>query len=257
MPVYPATGLVLRRASMGEADRILTLFTAERGKLSAVAKGSRRVTSRLTGATEPFTLSRFLLATGRSLDIVTQCEIRNAFSGLRQDLPRLARATFVCELLDRFTIEHDDSAAAELLECAVRALALLERTDTDLDIALHAFELRMLDIQGYAPALDRCVRCGNSVAGGRVGFSPSLGGALCAEDRYRADDAFEISAATLAVMTSLVALEDEELSGLHPDPQRMAEVARAMRWYVRYRLDRDLKSAEFLDQLRAAEPSGR
>jgi DNA repair protein RecO (recombination protein O) len=253
MPVYSATGLVLRRTNLAEADRILTLFTAERGKLSAVAKGARRVTSRISGATEPFTLSRFLLATGKTLDIVSQCEIRCAFSGLRQDLQRIARATYVCELLDRFTIEHDDAAAEALLDCAVRALELLERADTELDISLHAFELRMLDIQGYAPALARCARCGNPVAGGKAGFSPSLGGALCAEDRYRADDAFGVTGATLALMVALCSLDDADLAALHPSPREMAETARAMRWYIRYRLDRELKSAEFLDQLRAGQ----
>ena len=66
MPTYTATGLVLHRLNLGETDKILTLYTHERGKISAVAKGARRATSRLSGATELFTLSRFLLATGKS-----------------------------------------------------------------------------------------------------------------------------------------------------------------------------------------------
>src|SRR5947209_8573031 len=107
MPAYPATGLVLSRRNLGETDRILTLYTREHGKLGAVAKGARRSGSRLSGATEPFTESRFLLATGRSLDIVTQCEVRQSFPGLRTDLEMLARATYFCELLSTFTVERD------------------------------------------------------------------------------------------------------------------------------------------------------
>src|SRR5581483_4451126 len=107
MPVYKATGLVLHRLNLGETDKILTLYTREHGKLSAVVKGARRPTSRLSGATELFTLSRLLLATGKSLDIVTQCEIRETFPRLRADLDLLARATYFCELLDRLTLERD------------------------------------------------------------------------------------------------------------------------------------------------------
>src|SRR5579862_3611183 len=99
MPTYTADSLVLHRLNLGENDRILTLYTREHGKLSAVAKGARRATSRLVGATELFTQARVLLATGRSLDILTQCEIRASFPALRNDLERLARATYLCELL--------------------------------------------------------------------------------------------------------------------------------------------------------------
>src|SRR5215468_2707066 len=103
MPAYTTTGLVLHRLNLGETDKILTLYTREHGKLSAVAKGARRAGSRLSGATELFTDSKFLLATGKTLDIVTQCEIRESFPALRNDLERLARATYFCELLDRMT----------------------------------------------------------------------------------------------------------------------------------------------------------
>ncbi|HLJ56044.1 MAG TPA: DNA repair protein RecO, partial [Chthonomonadaceae bacterium] len=83
MPSYNASGIVVHRTDLGEHDRILTLFTRDKGKLSAVAKGSRRAASRLSGATELFVHARMQLAVGKTLDIVTQCEIQQSFSGLR------------------------------------------------------------------------------------------------------------------------------------------------------------------------------
>ncbi len=161
MPVYTATGLVLHRINLGETDKILTLYTRERGKLSAVAKGARRVTSRFSGATELFTVSRLLLATGKSLDIVTQCEIAESFPGLRADLPRLVRATYFCELLDRLTLEHDATASEELFDLTVSALYLLERAEAYPDSIVHSYEMRLMAALGYAPVLDHCVVCGN------------------------------------------------------------------------------------------------
>src|SRR4051794_38220017 len=98
MPSYNATTLVLHRMDLGENDRVLTLFTREKGKLSAVAKGARRGGSRMSGATELFVQARMQLGVGRTFDIVTQCEIQRSFSGLRIDLQRLARATYFREL---------------------------------------------------------------------------------------------------------------------------------------------------------------
>src|SRR5688572_12551465 len=92
--VYKEEAIVLRRLSTGETDRILTLFSRDRGKLSAIAKGARGPRSRLAGATEPFTHFTGLLAQGQNLDVLTQAEVQNAFMGLRKDLVRVAYAAY-------------------------------------------------------------------------------------------------------------------------------------------------------------------
>lgn len=251
MPTYTATGLVVHRLNLGETDKILTLFTRDHGKLSAVAKGARRASSRLSGATELFTRSRLLLATGKTLDIITQCEITESFPGLRTDLECLARATYFCELLDRFTHERDSTMSAELFDLTTDALTLLERADVYLDAVVHAYELRLLEIEGYAPVLDRCLRCGGELDHRQLGFSPALGGTLCSADRYRADDAILIAPETVTLLQDLLAAEPDILLALRPPARLAAEAATALRWYIRFRADRDLKSADFLDKLRA------
>src|SRR3989442_3918107 len=187
MPVYKANAIVLRRSDLGETDRILRLLTRERGKVDAVAKGARRGTSRLSGATELFTLSRMLLAEGKTLDIVSQCEIRESFPGLRNDLGLLARATYLCELVDRFAVEGEPNP--DIFDLLLSGLYLLQRPLKDRDVIVHSFELHLLAERGYRTELDLCVRCGGKIAGGRTAFSPSLGGLLCAQDRFAADDA--------------------------------------------------------------------
>lgn len=248
MPVYKADAVVIHRIHLGETDKILTLLTRETGKLSAVAKGARRTHSRLSGATELFTHSRMLLAVGKSLDVVSQCEIRESFPILRNDLPLMARATYLCELVDRLIEEREPNP--DVFDLLLSALHLLQRARERPDVIVHAFEMRLLAERGYAPELSACVRCGEALTRGRTTFSPSLGGTLCSACRFSAEDAIAVQAATLERMRQFLEAPPEELLQLTPAPAADQEVARCLRWHIRYRAERDLKSAAFLDMLR-------
>lgn len=248
--VYPATGIVLHRFSLGETDRVVTLLTPDHGKLNAVAKGARRAGSRFSGATELFTHSRLLLAVGRSLDVISQCEVKESFPALRADLGLLTRATYACELVDHLMEEREpDQDAYELLIMLLHLLPLAAATP---DVVLHAFELRLLEERGYAPRLDACARCQGSLEGGRIAFSPSAGGALCDGCRGTGD-AFVIQPASLVAMQTMLIAAPEAIVGMAPPPRVMVEIDRCLKWHIRYRLDRQLRSAEFLEMLRATD----
>lgn len=233
---------------LGEKDRILTILSREAGKLGAVAKGSRGGTSKLSGATEPFTYSRMLLASGRSLDIISQCEIRESFPALRNDLQMLARAQYFCELTDRFMLDREPNA--EVFDLLLSALYLLKRMRDQPDVITHAFELHLLAERGYTPELDICVRCGERVLDLKAGFSPALGGALCISHNTSAQDAFTVRPAALELMRTLLRAEPEELVMIKPDSSAMLDIDRCLRWYIRYRTEYDIKSALFLDMVR-------
>src|SRR5437867_3061084 len=142
MPVYNVNAIVLRRSDLGETDRILRLLTRECGRVDAIAKGSRRGASKLSGATEIFTHSRMMLATGKSLEVVSQCEIRECFPALRGDLNALARASYICELVDRLMEEREPNP--EVFDLVLSALYLLQRSPVNPDVIVHAFEMRLL-----------------------------------------------------------------------------------------------------------------
>src|SRR5689334_11560075 len=100
--LYRVTGIVLKRSDVGEADRLLTLLTAERGKLRAVAKGARKPTARKTGHVELFNQASFLIAVAREIDLVSQVDTLEPFLRVRDDLDRLSYAYYFAELADRF-----------------------------------------------------------------------------------------------------------------------------------------------------------
>jgi len=106
---YKVDGIVLRARDFGEADRIITILDRNLGKLEAVAKGARRTRSRLGGSCQPFSHNHFLLWHGRTLDGVIQCEVVHSFSSLREDLMRLAAASYMAELVDEVVRDHPPS----------------------------------------------------------------------------------------------------------------------------------------------------
>lgn len=253
MGVYKTNALVLRRIPLGETDKIVTLFTREYGKFNAVAKGARKTTSRLSGATEPLTLLRALLAEGMNLDIVTQCEVRESFPVLRRDLGLILRATYACELLDKLTVERD--AAPEAFDLLLSTLYVLQRA-LDPDAALHAFELQLMAQVGYEPRLDACVRCGRNLAGAddrdeRTFFSPERGGLLCRACADATNDALAIGRDTAAMMARLLAEHDARaLAKIELAPVVRDELARVLRAHLRYRMERAIQSTALLDAFR-------
>ncbi|MCK5922153.1 MAG: DNA repair protein RecO, partial [Methylococcales bacterium] len=104
---YRTEAIILSRRNLGEADRLLTLYTREFGKKQALAKGARKPQSRKTGHVELFMRTNFLIAKGRTFDIITQAELVETYAALRTDLIRTTYASYAVELLDRFTPEED------------------------------------------------------------------------------------------------------------------------------------------------------
>src|SRR5512138_1662228 len=136
--LYRTDAIILRRADFGEADRLLTVFTPQFGKVRLLAKGVRKTTSRKAGHVELFMLTDMLVAQGRTWDIISQAEIVEAYRNLREDLDKTSHAYYLAELLDRFTEEHD--ANAPLFELLALSLARLSHVE-DPFMALRFFEL--------------------------------------------------------------------------------------------------------------------
>src|SRR3712207_8076960 len=121
---YRVEAIVLKRIDFGEADRVLVIFTRDRGKLSVVAKGIRRISSRKAGHLELFTHAEIQLARGANLDVVTEATTRDAFRGLRDDLARTSHAYLVAELVDALTEEAAEQP--EVFDLLVQTLSAPE-----------------------------------------------------------------------------------------------------------------------------------
>ncbi len=178
MALYRDEAVVLRTYKLAEADRIVVLLTAGRGKVRAVAKGVRRTGSRLGGRLEPSTHVQLMLHEGRELDVVTQVEAVHQFRTIREDLVRLRDALAILEAVDQ--VARERSPDPPLFAMLVGALRTLDRRPAALLVA--GFYWKLLGLEGTAPMLDACVRCGTPAAGGDVelvALDLAEGGAVC------------------------------------------------------------------------------
>lgn len=250
MRTYSASCIVLRRIDLGEKDRILTLLTREQGKLSAVAKGARRTGSRFGGASEPLTYCRLMLSTGRDLDIVTQAEIKESFPHVREDIRRIAYGLYMLELVNAFVDTRQPNP--DIFDTLLSALYILE-SGTDAEVTARYFEIRLLSILGYEPHIDACLRCGRKPGLGKIVFSPPMGGFVCNECGETPKGAVEVSGAVASYITALRRAEPPQLQRMCVPNGARRDLSRIMRRHIRYQLESDLKSSEFIDAITAIE----
>ena len=194
--LYRVTAIVLRRRDLGEADRLLTIFTREQGRIRVVAKGARRSSSRSSGHLEPFGLSRLLIARTRGLDIISQAESIAQFPRLRESEVAIATAGYIAELLDTLVPEHEAHPA--IFDGTRAALELLDAGSDALLVRL-AQQLGMLRALGYHPRLTNCLQCGRDIQPGGNAFAPD-GGVVCVHCALSRPDAWRLDDAALKVL---------------------------------------------------------
>lgn len=249
--VYSAEALVLRRTDLGEADRIVTIFTPHVGKLRAVAKGVRRPTSRLGGHLELFTHSRVLIAKGRDLDIITQAETINSFIGMRDDLWRATFAYYAAEIADRLTVERNPEPA--VFDLLVKTLGRIA-TDRDPELALRFYEMQLFDCLGFRPELHRCVRCEEPLGPSTNFFSSSVGGVLCLNCGQSEPSARALATTAFKVLRLFQSGDYATASRLNVEAPLRRELANVLEGYSEHLLEREIRSAELLTALRASTP---
>lgn len=245
--LYRSEAIVLRRRDFGEADRLLTLFTRDYGKVRAIAKGARKPRSRKAGHIELFMRSKMLFARGRNLDLVTQAELVEAYRSLREDLVRVTYASHLVELLDRFTAEND--AQPELFRLLAEALDWLTES-RDLLLTARYYELRLLSLVGFEPRLFQCVNCAAVLEPQDQFFSAELGGALCPRCQVADDRAQPLSLSALKVLRFLQTRPYGAVSVLRVRRSLHTELETIMHNYLQHHLERRLQSADFLKRLR-------
>ena len=170
-------GIVLRSLRYGEADRILHLYTPDRGRIGAIAKGVRRARSRFGGRLEPFFRLRLVLYEGRGdLLTVTSAETVAAHPRLREDAAALDGAARACEAVAR--VFDDGDPHAGVYHLLANELALLDAHPAKAGRAnALAFRVKLLLAAGFAPHLAACASCGEREH--LVGFSGAAGGVVC------------------------------------------------------------------------------
>ncbi len=246
---FRAEAVVLRHSDFGEADRLLTLYTRERGKVRAIAKGARKIASRKAGHLEPFTRVKLQLAKGRDLFIVTQAETIDAYPALRADLTLTGYAAYVIELLDRF-VPDEEAAVPSLFRLLTETLSRLA-TESIPWLTVRSYEMRLLDFLGFRPQLFECANCENEIQAEDQFFSAALGGAICPRCGRGLPGLWPISQEALKYLRHFQRSEYRTAMRARPDEATQKEVETLMQGYFQYLLERELNTPGFIKHVKA------
>ena len=223
---YSTEAVVLRSIRLGEADRVLHLYTRANGRVGAVAKGVRKTMSRFGGRLELLSHAELVLHRGRSdLETVTGVQLVDSHRGAREDYYRFSVGMIGAEAMLRLFPEQEPNERA--FGALTRFLELLDETPhtavtPTLDPLGLSFQLKLLWLSGYLPHLTSCAECGADDAT-LVGYSPRAGGAVC-RACARQSEALALSGEGISAIEALLArpLADAVTLGLGPQAARDA-----------------------------------
>ncbi|MFH1662522.1 MAG: DNA repair protein RecO [Chloroflexota bacterium] len=251
---YKTEAIIIKKTKLGEADRILTFYTPHLGKIQAVAKGVRRPRSKMSGHLELLTHSLVPLARGKNLDTVTGCQTINSFLAVKSDLELSSYALYVIELINKFTEENIENYP--LFKLLLETLKQLEKGSNN-ELVLRYFEIHLLSYVGYRPQLQHCVLCHSPLKQATLSFSPKAGGMLCPDCNNSQPLTYKISLDGLKLLRVLQESDYEMVNQLEAKPQSNYEIEWMIRNYIRYLLERDVKSIAWLDTIRRQNREGK
>jgi len=251
--LYRTRGLVLKRRDFGEADRLLTVLTRDHGKVTLLAKGARKPSSRKAPHVDLFKHVDLLVHKGRSFGIVSQADTVSTFASFHQDLERLAAAHYMAELADVLTAEEEEAAAVYDF-----MLSVLQWLDEGAEPRLvqRYFELHFLDLAGYRPQLYSCLACSQWLQAEVNFFDPVAGGMFCPRCQQRSTRARRVSVGAQKVLRFLQRSHIDACRRLVLRRSLHDELENLLAEYVRCVMERSPKSSQFIETVRALSPEG-
>ena len=258
---YKLRGLVVRTADLSGSDKLLTILTAERGLLTAVANGSRSLKSRYLAAAQLFCYADFVLECRRDRFWVREAELIESFYDLRLDIVSTALANYVCDVAGNVTVPEQPDP--DILRLALNALYAIASKKYDPTLVKAAFEFRVAATLGYLPELSVCATCG--VPEGDMMLDVMNGGLICSSCHTaiqgdlpaNADDFSARTRALLCILTPavrnaliyLITCPVERLFSFRIGEEDMRHLAHATEEYLLNHLERGFRTLQFYKEV--------
>lgn len=239
---------MLRHRDWGEADRIITVYTREIGKARVVVKGARKIMSRKAGHLEPFSLVKMQLSKTSDLPILTQVETIRSNQGLRDNLEGIAAASYLAELVEKFTQDEQDGES-EMFKLIADSFERLTKPD-QVWMATRFFETRLLGLAGYQPEFFQCVDCHNTIAQEDQFFAPAMGGVVCPRCGTYKAGSWKLTAKTLKYLRHFLRAPYSEYAKAKPDEKERLAIETFFQNYFRFLLERNLNTPDFIRSIK-------
>jgi DNA repair protein RecO (recombination protein O) len=253
MPPFVIEGVILRTSDFQERDRLITLYSEGRGKVRGVAKGAKASRRRFGANLDLLAHVRVhgFEKPNQALVRIDGVDLLDHYGGVRRDIRAFARACYLAEWTEGCTAERQPLPG--LLSLILQVLSLLEARKGGEGL-IRIFEIKLLDMAGYAPRLDRCVACGGTLDHlSRVRVRVERGGALCAACAPGAPSGLEVSLGALRVLQDARGAGMDRLLRIGFTAQTMAECRTLLRAFHAYHVGSPLRSLAFLEAVERGE----
>jgi DNA repair protein RecO (recombination protein O) len=239
MGQYKTEAILLAVRNWGEADSMVTLFSREYGKINAVAYGARRPKNALAGSVQPFVHGEVLLEAGKSLDVLRQCEIKQSFRKLREELAQMAYATFLAELTSELWPER--VAEPAVFQLILATFQLLGKRNPRLTALAGGVQL--LSLSGFHPEIQHCVVCAEPVSY-PAGFDSQAGGSICNSCAPESNQ--EFTAEVHHFLLQLLQLDWANPGHFSVNGAVLLQTEKLLAEFIACCLDKELKSLAFI-----------
>lgn len=179
---YTTDAINLKSYDLSDADKIILMYSKDKGLIKGVAKGVKKPKSKLGARMDSLIANTLMFAKGRNLDTICQAQAINTFKDSRQDIDKLMCSSYISEIVSNFGVE-DDPCSKEVYDLLYKALDKISKSESKKDvlIATIKFQLKMMLISGFSLELDTCLCCGERILNDDMYFSQDMGGIICKE----------------------------------------------------------------------------
>ena len=251
MSIHKTEAIVIKTFDFRETSIIATLYTKDFGKINGILKGIKAAPPKFGSTLEPFSLNEIIFYKKRnsSLHLVSQCDLKDNFGSLRNNVTGVILASMMMEMLD--AVLPLEEANADIFDLSVASLKGMSDYFY-VDKIATIFKIKLLALSGFKPHFDSCISCGDRITG-QGKFSIGLGGLICAncfKKDYKARSIFRGTIATIMHIEKS-SLEDNLRLGINPQIKR--ELGSILSAFIEFHIDKKLKSQNVLDSIKLTE----
>lgn len=182
MDSFVTNAINLKAYNLSESDKIMVMYSRDKGLIRGVAKGVKKPKSKLGARMDLLVANKLMLHKGRNLDTISQAEALNTFNATRRNMDKIFYSMYISEVVNNFGVE-DDPCSAVIFDLLYEALNTVSQAPDKVRIltAVLKFQLKMMRVSGFSLELDRCLCCGKPIVNESMYFSGRLGGVVCRE----------------------------------------------------------------------------
>jgi len=241
--------IVIKTVNIGEADKIITLLSADLGKIQVSARGARRPRSNLVAGSQFLSYCEYVLYKGRDMYVLNSCNTIESFYNIRNDVVKLTYASHMVELLNDVTQEN--MQCVDILRLFLNALHCLANTDKPPELVTRVFELRLLALSGYAPQVHVCADCGKGIdLFDTFTFDFEKCGFVCPECANGVKSEMQLSKGAARAIFYIVHSPEKTLFNFELAPNVLSQLAAFNERYIKDRLEKEYNKLSFLKKLK-------